>query len=195
MDFTNLDSFRSQIAQAQVSIQQLWSLRQTVDERIADLRDLVRANANFLPAEERRAELIALEMFKPPENIAEAVKITLYIAQARGVRVTPLETKAIAEERGFDFSGYTNPMASVHSILKRMKDSDPPEVDFDETSGTYAYLRQFPGGLGHEEFVARLNTLAWRKVLSEEKEVADRIAVSAVAQYFEEVTDKPKRSR
>ena len=61
---------------------------------------------------QKLAELLALEMLKVPENITEAVKITLFLARGRKQGLTPVQIKEQAQERGFDFSGYTNPMAS-----------------------------------------------------------------------------------
>lgn len=113
-----------------------------VDEKIADYRDLIRANANFLPDDERRTELLLLEVFKRPANITEAVKITIMLADARKERLTPTQIKDEAEKRGFNFSTYTNPLASIHTILRRMlKESNPPEVDYDEAAGTYGNVK------------------------------------------------------
>ena len=195
MDLTNLDSFRKQIAEAQSSIHTLYSLRRVLDDRISDLRDLVRANANFLPAEERSAELVALHMLKVPENITEAVKISLFVAGARKQRLTPIQVKESAQERGFDFSTYTNPMASIHSILKRMKEAKQPEVDFDEATGTYGYISGLPMEVADEAAFDRFNELAWMKVVNASKEISDKVASDAIQDFLAEVTAKPVRKR
>lgn len=192
MDLSNLDSFRKQIAEAQTSIAMLNRVRRTIDERVADLRDLVRANANFLPDEERECELLLLEMLKVPETIAEAVKIVLFLATGRKVRMTPVQIKEEAQKRGFDFSSYTNPMASIHSILKRMKESDPPEADFDEQTGTYRYLpTALPAGLG-KDAIDRLNQDAWDRMTAHDKEVANKISMEVVEKFVTDLKVKRK---
>jgi hypothetical protein len=195
MDLNNLDSFRKQIAQAQSSIHQLYAIKRVTDTKIADLRDLVRANANFLPAEERGAELLALEMLKVPETIAEAVKIALFVARSRKLSLTPIQIKEIAQERGFDFSPYSNPMASVHSVLKRMKEADPPEVEFDEENSTYSFKPFVPLEMTDQSFYDQLNERAWNQITNEEKEMADKIARKVIEQTMKEYSEKPKKQR
>lgn len=195
MDFSNLDSFRKQIAEAQATIHKLYAFRKAADESIADLRDLIRANANFLPEAERYSELLSLEMLKLPETIAEAVKIALFVAKGRKIGLTPVQLKEVAEERGFDFSPYTNPMASVHSILKRMKEADPPEVDFDESTGTYSFVATgLPVGIG-EDAIDRLNSLAWKRLMDEEKDTADRVAQVVIKNFLSNTTEKRRLTK
>jgi hypothetical protein len=194
MDLDNLDSFRKQIAEAQATIHKLYPLRRKVDERIADLKDLIRASANFLPEEERKAELLSLEMLKVPETIAEAVKIALFIAAGRKTSLTPIEIKATAEERGFDFSSYSNPMASIHTLLKRMKDTTPPEVGFDENTGKWSLLfKLVPDDVTDEDFYERLNSRAWKYMINEEREVADKVGLEVIKTYIEEISTKKRK--
>jgi hypothetical protein len=131
------DKFRSQINEARKRLQQLTREQRKINEEIGDLRELIRANANFLPEAEREQELYFLELFKYPTNITEAVRYALCMATLIGHKPTPVEIKSASEVFGFDFSEYSNPMASIHTVLKRMRDANPPEVNFDETTGTY----------------------------------------------------------
>jgi len=105
--------------------------QQQRNEEIADLRELIRANANLLPDVERRLELVQLEFLKFPTNITEAVRLAIFGASIAEQKVNPIEIKALVEYSGFDFSEYSNPMASIHTILKRMKETN--KVDYDET--------------------------------------------------------------
>lgn len=143
------DRYRKQIAENWADLCAYEKVAQTVNQRINDLRELIRATANLLPDAERGNELLLLDVFKHPSNITEAVKTVLFIAGARDERLTPTDIKARAEERGFDFSEYTNPLASIHTILRRMKESTPPEVDFSEADGTYLLIAGV-GDLSHE---------------------------------------------
>lgn len=195
MDLSNLVAFRKQIAEAQTSIQKLYGLRRNIDSKVADLKELVRANTNFLPTEEREAELLALEMFKIPENITEAVKITLFLARARKEGLTPIQVKEQAEERGFDFSGYTNPMASIHTILKRMKDAIPPQVILDENEGTYTYAMGTPFEVSDESVYNTLNSLAWLRLIKSDEEKADVIAKETISKFMSEINQRIRRSK
>lgn len=157
MDLSTPEPFRKQIAQARAMLRSLILAREVVDARIADARSLIRANANFLPDQERDVELTMLELLKPPTTIAEAVKISLFVARARKQRLNPVQIKEAAEEHGFDFSDYTNPMATIHTVLRRMKESNPPEVTFNEKEGTYELLTRWPTELANPHFTEAVN--------------------------------------
>jgi hypothetical protein len=131
------DKFRSQIADAKKRLQQVLGEQRKINEEISYLRDLIRANANFLPDSEKEQEFYFLEIFQHPTNITQAVRLALSIAAIGKNKLTPLAIKDVIERIGFDFSEYSNPMASIHTILKRMKESEPPEAKHDEENGLY----------------------------------------------------------
>jgi hypothetical protein len=131
------DTFRAQIIEAKRRLQQLLGEQGKINQEIEDLRNLIRANANFLPEGEREREMYFLEFLRHPANITEAVRLAIFIASINHEKITPTEIKTTAEMIGFDFSEYSNPMASVHTILKRMREADPPQVDYEEGSGGY----------------------------------------------------------
>jgi hypothetical protein len=188
MDLSKHDAFRKQIAEAQAQLYQFWQVRKALDSKMEDLRQLVRANANFLPDWERRAELLCLDMMKIPTTISEAVKAALFVAGARNERLTPPQIKELAEERGFDFSGYTNPLASIHTILKRMRELNPPEVEYDESSGTYLST-SWPSGIADDE---RLNSRSFARLIKEDQAKAAEIAFKEVGAFFESIDRKAK---
>jgi hypothetical protein len=129
--------FRSQIAEAKKRLAQLVREQRNMNHEISDLRELIRANANFLPDEDRAFELLILEILKFPANITEAVRLAILLATAKKEKLTPTGVRAFAEAIGFDFSEYSNPMASIHSILKRMKEAN--EVQYDEATDGYSF--------------------------------------------------------
>jgi hypothetical protein len=195
MDLDNLDIFRKQISEAQASIQTLYAMRRKVDERIDDLRDLIRASANFLPDEERKAEMLCLEILKIPETIGEAVKIALFVTSMKKQRLTPVQIRDIAEQRGFKFGDYSNEMASVHAILKRMREAEPPEVDYDAETGTYSYTGIFPGDITDESFFRRIDQRVFPVILERSKLKDEPIVQGIVQSLLEEVMEKPKRKK
>jgi hypothetical protein len=126
---------RAQITEAKKRLAQLMREQQKINEESTDLRELIRANANLLPDGERETELVILEFLKFPGNITEAVRLAMFVTSAFSKKITPSEIKGLAESLGFDFSEYSNPMASVHTILKRMKEASL--VNYDEKGDVY----------------------------------------------------------
>src|SRR5271170_7378399 len=73
------DMFRSQIREAKKRLAHLMRDQQKINQETTDLRELIRANANFLPDDEREAELLFLEFFKSPGTITEAVRLAIFV--------------------------------------------------------------------------------------------------------------------
>jgi hypothetical protein len=191
MDLSQPEPFRKQIAEARRNIQTLWVVRNGVDRKIEDLRSLIRANANFLPDVERHLELMALELLKVPTNIAEAVKHVLFLAKIRNERLTPVQIKETAESRGFDFGSYTNPMASIHTIVKRMKDSDPAELDFEEKTGTYQYIKLPGAEVGNPEFFKEIRTRVSEQLWAQDRDKAQALVSVEVDKFLKTLTNRP----
>ncbi len=173
---TSPNKYQGQIAEAWSQLTWYEGLRRAADQRIADCRELIRANANFLPERERKAELLLLGVFKIPTNITEAVRLALFLAMARKERLTPTQLREHIEARGFNLSEYTNPAASISTILRRMKESDPPEAGYDEVTDSYAATNPPGGELVDEAFNRKIvhNTLL--RVAKFEKEQAAAVA-------------------
>jgi hypothetical protein len=55
-------------------------------------------------------------------GFSEAVKKAIYLSGTS--RLSPNEVKEVLEKRGFSLSGYSNPMASIYTILNRLKERD-----------------------------------------------------------------------
>jgi hypothetical protein len=108
-------------------IRQLLVKRAQINERLFDLRETVRVLAHSLDQDRKRKEqlmhtLDELSVFKP--RLTDAVKDALYSAlDATGHRRLPaIQVKELMEVRRFDFSTFPNPLASVHSTLRRLAD-------------------------------------------------------------------------
>jgi hypothetical protein len=195
MDLSQHDSFRKQIAEATSSLHSFLAVRRVLDEKIEDLRALIRANANFLPDAERTAELIMLEVLRVPTTITEAVKLALFSAMAKNETLTPVQIKERAEERGFDFSSYTNPMASIHTILKRLRDATPPQVAFNEKDGTYATTEFIPIDIADSEFYNRVAKKAWMRAANLDREWAHKVTGEEVLNLIESLTKRKGQKR
>lgn len=182
---TRHDKYRRQIADAWSDLTSYEQVQRHVESKVNDLRDLIRATANFLPDKERANELVLLDLVKHPSNITEAVRMVLFIARGTNARLTPTEIKEKAEERGFSLSEYTNPLASIHTILRRMKESDPPEVELDESDGTYLLLGR-PGEIS-PVFLEKTKNAVWRKIV--DKTVDPKIVEKLFSEITGEIVD------
>jgi len=172
LDWSNLlgmdlpiDSFRKQITEAKKRLQQLEAQKSRIEREAEDLRDLIRANANFLPPEDRQIELILVSILRMPINITQAVQLVLLFASTEKRKLAPTEIREAAERRGFDFSGYSNPMASIHTILKRMRESGT--VGFDEATGSYDLIG-VPDAILDSNFEAKVKAKLWERMLKDE---------------------------
>ncbi len=182
------DRYRKQIFDAWRELHIALSMQRTLQQRINDLRELIRANANFLPSGERQTELVLLDVFRPPTNIAEAVRIALIVAKAeKKTGLTPVQVREKAETRGFDFSEYNNPLASIHTILRRMKEAG--EVEYDERSGAFLLTE---AGMHGQSLAGLLAPGAMEKlyknVLNRVVDVAKGIDPKRVDAVIEEIT-------
>jgi len=186
------DKYRRQISEAWKELNLFEGMHRKVRQRVHDLRDLIRVNANLLTDEgERRQELTLLMIFKHPENITEAVKATLFLAMAKEERLTPTEIRDCAEQRGFSFSAYTNPLASIHTTLRRMREADPPEVELDESDGTYLMITPRTWGISPEfmsEVKRRASARAW-----ESEEELSKVVDEAMNEVFERARSNTER--
>lgn len=156
-------SVRKQITEAWAELYMAETAQRKIEQRVHDLRELIKATANFLPPKERRTELLVLEVAKHPSNIAEAVRLVLFLQQPEYVPLTPVEIRDKAEARGFSFAEYTNPLASIHTILRRMKEANPPEVRYDEKTGGYVLDHKSASGLVNPDWGKKVQDALWRK--------------------------------
>lgn len=188
---SSLDKYRKQISEAWADLYFYRSARQKIEQRIQDLRDLIRANANFLPDSERLVELMLLDVLKLPANIGEAVRTALLLAAFKRERLTPAQIKELAEDRGFNFSEYTNPLASVTTTLRRMRESHPPEVQFDETDGTYLLINLKQTSMVAPEFTEKAYNEVLQRVVAKgldadrSRALMDEIGAEIQREYFE----------
>jgi len=111
--------------EATVELGKLLQHRAKINERIAELRDIVIALAKSVGQDKERKErimriLTELSVFVP--RLTDAVKDALYTAGSR--KLPAIQVKELMEDRGFDFSNFTNPLASVHSTLRRLAAQD-----------------------------------------------------------------------
>jgi hypothetical protein len=77
--------------------------------------------------------------------------------------MTPVEVRDALVNSGFDLSAYSNPLAAIHTILKRLtktEDVRPAIIDGDQTVYQWKGIRRFPR---EGNLIPRVEALAARR--------------------------------
>lgn len=118
---------RPRIDYSEVLDQALSDLEEKVHERerlnaeIVKLTNTVRMVSGMVEENEERDRrlhaLVGLANMTSP-GLVDVVRVALRKAGERGL--TAIDTRDALQNSGFDISGFTNPLASVHTTLKRL---------------------------------------------------------------------------
>lgn len=73
-------------------------------------------------------------------GITEAIRFVL--AEKGEERMSAAEVFEVLKERGFNFTKYSHPMASIYKVLSRLKDTDEVEVDTENSRVFYRWKRK-----------------------------------------------------
>jgi hypothetical protein len=140
------DSYRKALEDAKRKLLELVSQRDQIGVDIERLKAVIEALANMLDnPEDTSSELCEMESILGPGGLTDAVRRTLEASTARGM--TPVEVRDALVSSGLDLSRYVNPLASIHTILKRLVKADdarPAIIDGDETVYQWKGIRRFP---------------------------------------------------
>ncbi len=100
-------------------LEKLVAKREKLNAEIERISELLTANANFLPAEEKAEQLLQLEqLVADPPGFTDSVRQVL--RANRWAEATPIAVRDMLAQAGFNLSAYNNPLASIHTILKRL---------------------------------------------------------------------------
>jgi hypothetical protein len=95
--------------------------RKQADQDMARFRKLATALADMLPDDERLRFLQDLEA-SSAVGFTDTIKQIFREASPNGV--TPMQVRAKLQGAGYDLSGQSNPMASIHSVIRRLLQSE-----------------------------------------------------------------------
>lgn len=128
--------YRKTVTFYSLALHKLLDQRDQLNRKIEHTAELISANANFLPEEERAAQLQKLaEMVAGPPGFTDSVRQVLRNVPSQAL--TAKEVRDLLRGAGFDLSSYTNPLASIHTILKRL--AERGEVVVSESKGEVRY--------------------------------------------------------
>ncbi len=114
-----LKRYRASILLCTLRLRKLVTNREKLNLEIERISDLFTANANFLPENERTVQLEVLQqLVADPPGFTDSVRKVLRENPANAVTATAV--RDMLAEAGFNLSAYSNPLASIHTILKRL---------------------------------------------------------------------------
>ena len=103
----------------------LLSEQQRINSEIKSVKEMMKASFNMMPDDERQKFSAIVKqavntLVTQERGLTEAIRVLLESNRRRWFSAVNVRDKLI--ESGFDFSTYTsNPLASVHTVLKRLK--------------------------------------------------------------------------
>jgi hypothetical protein len=126
----------------------LTTQRQDIEREIEKVTQMLSACYNMLSEDQQRTWsdtfTLAIEFQKREEmGLTEAIRNILQSNPRQWF--TPIQIRDRLQELGFDFSGYTsNPLSSVHSVLKRFKPEEVRTSDGIEGRRYQGIIMRFP---------------------------------------------------
>lgn len=116
--------------------------RDDLETQIAKKFQFIQATLNLLPDQERLRYAALLSLGRPEEH-GPTIAIKKLLKRMPNRWMTAREVRDMLIVNGFDFSQYkSNPLASVHSILKRL--GQEKEIDFAVVDGVMAWKWKGP---------------------------------------------------
>lgn len=133
---TNNDYYKEILARALVELSELLAQRQELELKVAQKEQFIRATLNFLPDTQRFAYESTLADYLSPElGLSDSIRSVLKSAPKKWHTATEVRDALVKAK--FDFTSYSsNPLASIHAALKRLK---PDEVERTENDGVMAW--------------------------------------------------------
>lgn len=123
--------YKSILQQAFAEFGEMIGQRQELDFEIAKKKQFIRATVNMLADEDKATYYEAIERLSGTAlGLTDAIRKVLQREPKKSFTATDVRDKL--KKANFDFSSYkTNPLASIHAVLKRLKAEEVEETDND----------------------------------------------------------------
>ena len=118
------EDYRRALESATREYEQLGAKRREIDQRLAELAQSIGTLSKLLGLTPT-----------VPMGLTDAIRL---VVRGAGVPMTPVEVRDRLHAIGFDVSKYSNDLAAVHTILKRLNESG--EIRFVGRSGKHQYI-------------------------------------------------------
>jgi hypothetical protein len=136
--------YRVTILLGSVRLRKLVAKREKLNLEIERVSELITANANFLPDEQKAEQLLQLEqLVADPPGFTDSVRKVL--RANRGQAATAIAVREMLAKAGFNLSAYTNPLASIHTILKRLAERGEVTASMNDGQKYYRWKADAPG--------------------------------------------------
>jgi hypothetical protein len=133
------------LGDALVEYKKLTDRRKEIDERLGKLVRLIAANINMLPDDQQELFLARFNEMTPPTGLSDAILRILSTDEY----MSPIEVRdKLLETGSYDFAGQANPLASIHTTLKRLVDSEDVIANTPQPDGKTYYKRVDSKGTG-----------------------------------------------
>lgn len=122
-------------------LRELREEKSRIEGEIKKTANLIKAVLNMMPDEEQGPYLHELQGYEMQQmRLTDAIRQLLQTAE-RPMAATRI--KQLLEERGYSFSQYTsNPLSTIHTILKRFKPSDIEKVLTSDGTAGYRWKKK-----------------------------------------------------
>jgi hypothetical protein len=110
--------------------------RLKIERRLKDVETSLRSILALHDDDEVTPYIEQLDNIIQPEGFTDAIRKVL---KASTEALTPAEVKDRLPEAGFSLEGYSNPLASIHTILKRLARTENVEQAVKEEKAAYKW--------------------------------------------------------
>ena len=127
-------NYERALASAKKELEELAALKQSTETRMTTLKQLI-ANLTTLQGEAVPAEFTGQGLTESCRNVLKG----------SGREMAPLEVRSALQSTGYDVAKYSNPLASIHAVLKRLVDADEAEAVNRGGKTLYKWKWELPG--------------------------------------------------
>jgi hypothetical protein len=112
--------------------------KKSLETRMQKVLQLIAANVNMLPDAQQELFISQLMEMTPPSGLREAI---IRVLAKTENWLSPTEIRDMLVESGYDFAGQANPLASIHTTLKRLVDAEEAISNVPQPDGKTYYKR------------------------------------------------------
>jgi len=128
--------YREQITHALRELVEWGERKKEAEQHMAKLRQLIVANANMLPENERGIFIKQAEQ-SVPSGFTDNIRHLFRVHFPDGL--TPVKLRDELVKAGIDLSSQSNPLASIHSVVRRLLESGEIEPNGNVDFGGYRW--------------------------------------------------------
>src|ERR1017187_7422371 len=135
--------YRATILLGTLRLRKLAAKREKLNLEIERVSAPITANAKFLPDEQKADQFLQLEQLG-----ADRPGFTDWVRKVlranRGQAATAIAVREMLAKAGFNLSAYNNPLASIHTILKRLAERGEATASMNDGRMYYRWKADVP---------------------------------------------------